>query len=107
MIQAWAEGKDIEICLRKVQVEADQSIANGRDEISAFGSPGGQEQCLIGSGRWLRVKNGITMDSGSSVFVVPSGWLRMFPVTESEGSRRGQTHTAAAKSGKPIVNEGQ
>ena len=31
----------------------------------------------------------------------------MFPRVESEGSRRKQTYTAAAKDGKPIVNEGE
>ena len=53
------------------------------------------------------VKNGITMDSGCSVFVMPSDWLKMFPLRESEGSRKGQEYTAAAKDSKPIVNEGQ
>ena len=31
----------------------------------------------------------------------------MFKLEESEGSRRGQTYQAAAKGGKPVVNEGQ
>ena len=47
------------------------------------------------------------MDSGCSVFVIPSGWLKMFAIRESEGSKRGQTYHAAAKDGKPIVNEGE
>ena len=72
-----------------------------------FGGAPSEEQCFIGEGKWLRVRNGITMDSGSSVFVIPSGWLSMFPMEESEGSKRKQTYTAAAKDGKPIVNEGQ
>ena len=55
----------------------------------------------------MRIRNGITMDSGSSVFVIPSNWLKMFPLVESEGSRNGQTYKAAAKGGKPIVNEGE
>ena len=55
----------------------------------------------------MRIKNGITMDSGSSVFVTPSGWLTMFLLEEPEGSRRGQTHTAAAKNDKPFRSEGQ
>ena len=49
----------------------------------------------------------MTMDSGSSVFVVPSGWLKMFAVRESVGSKRGQTYQAAAKGGAPIVNRGE
>ena len=57
--------------------------------------------------KWLRIRNRITMDSGCSVFVIPSDWLGMFPLEESEGSRRGQAYTAAAKDGKPIYSEGQ
>ena len=52
----------------------------------------------------MRIKNEITMDSGCSVSVIPTGWLKMFAIWESEG---GQTYHAAAKDGKPIVNEGE
>ena len=72
-----------------------------------FGEPNGKDPSLIGNGRWLRIKNGITVDSGCSVFVVPSDWLKMFKKVESEGQRRGQQFSAAAKDGKPILNEGQ
>ena len=81
---------------------------DGFFEICPFGSlPVDKVEGIINEGRWLRVRNGITLDSGSSVFVMPSGWLEMFQLTESEGSKRGQTYQAAAKGGKPIVNEGQ
>ena len=66
-----------------------------------------KDEGLIGEGKWLRIRNGITMDSGCSVFVVPSGWLKMFAVRESEGQRSGQTFQAAAKGGAPIKNEGE
>ena len=49
----------------------------------------------------------MTMDSGASVFVMPSSWLDMFELRESVGSRKGQTYVAAAKDGKPIRNEGE
>ena len=62
---------------------------------------------LIKEGKWMRVRNGITMDSGCAVFVMPSDWLTMFALEESEGSKAGQTYVAAAKDGKPIKNEGQ
>ena len=62
---------------------------------------------LIDEGRYYRIKNGVTMDSGCSVFVMPSGWMEMFQLEESEGSRRGQTFQAAAKNSSPIKNEGQ
>ena len=102
-MDAWAAGEDLEVFTRRIQA----AEGDGKNEISAFGGMPSDEPCLIGEGKWLRIKNGITMDSGSSVFVIPSGWLCMFPVEESEGSRRKQTYTAAAKDGKPIVNEGQ
>ena len=47
------------------------------------------------------------MDSGCSVFVVPSGWLHMLALEEPVGPRNGQAYTAAANIGKPIYNEGQ
>ena len=47
------------------------------------------------------------MDSGCSVFVMPTGWLSMFEIEESEGSKRGQTFQAAAANSDPIRNEGQ
>ena len=65
-----------------------------------------QDPCLVGNGRWLRVKNGVTMDSGCSVFVMPSNWLKMFPLRESECSRRRQEYTAAAEDSESIVNDG-
>ena len=102
-LDAWAAGEDLELFTRRIQV-ADSELGM---EISAFGGKPSEEQCLIGDGKWLRIRNGITMDSGSSVFVIPSGWLTMFPAEESEGSRKRQTYTAAAKDGKPIINEGQ
>ena len=81
---------------------------DGFDSLSPFGDLAvGEIQGVVNEGRWLRIKNGITVDSGSSVFVMPSGWLQMFLLTESEGSKRGQCYQAAAKNGKPILNEGQ
>ena len=37
---------------------------------------------LVDEGRYYRIKNGITMDSGCSVFVMPSGWIEMFELEE-------------------------
>ena len=107
LLETWAAGKDIEKWLDEVQTDAEVSISDGKTEINVFGVQSKGDPSLIGDGQWLRVRNGITMDSGCSVFVIPSDWLKMFPMTESEGSRRKQTYTAAAKGGQPIVNEGQ
>ena len=107
MFEAWAKGEDVEVWVKNVQAEGDEAYIGGMNEIHALGDPVSQEPCLVGNGRWLRVKNGVTMDSGCSVFVMPSNWLKMFPLRESEGSRRRQEYTAAAKYSEPIVNEGQ
>ena len=60
---------------------------------------------VTGEGRWLKVRNGVTLDSGCSVFVIPSCWLSWFSLEESEGSKRGQNFTTA--SNNKIPNEGQ
>ena len=65
--------------------------------------PPGME--LIGDGEWVRVKGGMTLDSGCSVFVMPSRWLRHLTLEPSEGSRRGQNFVAA--NNQPMKNEGQ
>lgn len=107
MLGAWAAGQDLEVWLSNIQADGDAGYVQGMNEISVLGDHGGKEPCLVGNGRWLRIKNGVTMDSGSSVFVIPSDWLKMFPMRESEGSRRKQEYTAAAKDSKTIVNEGE
>ena len=92
--------------------EQEESEEDGLDGLSPFDTTKGPVNVkdikgVINEGRWLRVKNGMTMDSGASVFVMPSSWLDMFELRESAGSRKGQTYVAAAKDGKPIRNEGE
>ena len=111
---AYVDGEDMEVWMRRIQIET-AAEDDGFTAIDVFnGAPWRQakspiDPALIGDPgqKWLRIRNGITMDSGCSVFVVPSDWLCMFAMEESEGSRRGQQYTAAAKDGKPILNEGQ
>ena len=38
---------------------------------------------------YLRIKGGITMDTGSAAFVMPTKWLPMFALDDSEGNRSG------------------
>ena len=65
--------------LKKRGWEFDVVESAGLDELSPFGEiPVDSTNGIIKEGAWLRVKNGITMDSGSSVFVMPSEWLQMF-----------------------------
>ena len=91
--------------LKKVFESAEDS---GFDSMCPFGERTVDSiKGLINEGKFLRVRNGITMDSGSSVFVMPVDWLEMFELKESEGQRNGQTYVAAAKDGLPIKNEGE
>ena len=60
---------------------------------------------IIGDGEWVRVRGGMTLDSGCSVFVMPSKWLRHLTLEPSEGSRRGQEFVAA--NNHKMINQGQ
>ena len=62
-----------------------------------------QEDGMVGTGLWARIKRGITLDSGSSVFVMPSGWLPQFRL--EAGAKKGSTYVAA-NSGV-LINEGE
>ena len=54
---------------------------------------------------WRRVTS--VMDSGASECCAPPELAPEVPVTESEGSRRGQKYTAAAAGGKALENLGE
>ena len=98
-IAAHNAGHDMRVWLRSIKASEDECsqdiLAFGHDKkdvkkkIIPENEPG-----VIGdmdpSRKYLRIRNGITMDSGCSVFVVPSGWLHMFALEESVGSRNGQ-----------------
>ena len=102
--------------------EDDQAVNNGEDvhewfdwetspmrvsaeTIDAIGNklPSGME--LIDDGEWVRVKGGMTLDSGCSVFVMPSQWLKHLVLEPSEGSQRSKKFIAA--SNHSVKNGGQ
>ena len=105
-MKAADDGEDVEVIIKRIQLRIEEEC-DGMTSICPIGGSGEAFNGLIKEGKWMRVRNGITMDSGCSVFVMPSDWLTMFALEESAGSRSGQTYTAAAKGGKPILNEGQ
>ena len=91
--EAAESNEEVEIYIRRSAKES-----NGWDHIDAFGDMSPNKTVgLIDEGSRYRIKHGVTMASGCSVFVMPSGWLGMFELEESEGSRRGQTFQAAGK----------
>ena len=61
------------------------------------------EDGMVGTGMWAKIKRGITLDSGSSLFVIPSGWLPQFRL--EAGAKKGSTYLAA--NAGIIVNEGE
>ena len=101
--EASKKGEDIEIFIRRTPSES-----KGLDSIAALGEyAADQIEGLVDEGGYFRIKNGVTMDSGSSVFVMPSNWLSMFALEPSPGSVSEQTYQATAKGSAPIKNEGQ
>ena len=60
---------------------------------------------MEGEGEWVRVKRGVTLDSGSSVTIMPKSYLPQFKKMQSPGSMRRQKWVAANNG--IIHNEGQ
>ena len=73
------------------------AIDNGAHDVAAPGT--------IGDGEWVQIRNGITVDSGSAAFVLPTKWLPGIPMEESSGSRSGQEFIGAT--GKVARNTGR
>ena len=115
MLSAWLRGEDMQVWTRKLAKshrisDGDTFDSESMVQICGFGDkvkkkpfiPGGE---LIGAGEWVKIKGGMTLDSGCSVFVMPSKWLMHLVLEQSEGSRRGQKFVAA--SDHSVKNEGQ
>ena len=69
---------------------------DGLFDICPFGDlPVDKVEGVINEGRWLRVRIGITLDSGSSVFMMPTGWLKMFKFTKGQRTIRSSTKPGA------------
>ena len=105
-IQAWLRGEDVEVWFRGLEARLEYNPAeDGLSCICRLGKPFKKGDDTEGEGKWIKVRNGITLDSGCSVFVIPSDWLKWFVLEASEGSKRGQKFIAAT--GQGIKNEGQ
>ena len=83
--------------------EAWQEMCKSHAEKEAPIDGMSQEDGMLGSGKWRRIKRGITLDSGSAVFVIPSGWLPQF--LAADGPKKGHRYVAA--NGNYIINEGE
>ena len=70
-------------------------------EVLAFDEPEGDVAGDLDG--YVKIKHGITMDTGSAAFVMPTRWLPMFPL--EKGEKAGQRYVGAT--GKVVQNEGQ
>ena len=78
---------------------------DGAVELLNFDDPDQDGIEVEHHGSYVRIKNGITMDTGSAAFVMPTHWLPMFKLEPSEGAAKGQNCVGAT--GTVVKNEGQ
>ena len=106
MYRLGSEEKNVELWFRRLEARLEYNPEeDGLSCVCPLGKPFKKGDDTEGEGKWIKVRNGITLDSGCSVFVIPSDWLKWFVLEASEGSRRGQKFIAATCQG--IKNEGQ
>ena len=73
------------------------AIDEGEHDVAAPGT--------VGDGGWVKLRNGIIVDSGSAAFVLPVKWLPGIPMEHLEGSIAGPEFIGAT--GKVAKNMGQ
>ena len=80
-IQAWFRGEDVEVWFRGLEARLEYNPEeDGLSCICPLGRPFKKGDDTEGEGKWIKVRNGITLDSGCSVFVIPSDWLKWFVI---------------------------
>ena len=72
-------------------IDFEMSIQAVADLDAVADDLGDRPVCLgaQGDGKWVKVRKGITIDSGSAAFVMLETWLPGFETQESPGSRKG------------------
>ena len=133
--RAWEDGKEIEIWIREKIPDGSPGKSETEDTIQDLvrGDSGGSTQVellaladddndkpecpgVVGEGDWVRIRKGITIDSGAAAFVMPEAWSPGFEKEESICSKGGQqiigaTGTVTKNTGQRKIefrtNEGQ
>ena len=77
------QAQDMEQCHALRSVLPLDALAD--DEKDRGDCPG-----TTGDGEWLKIRNGITIDSGSAAWVMPTSWFPGLTLSPSHGSKRGQ-----------------
>ena len=119
LIDAWAKGKDLEFFVKEVEMKEPERFKNhvesypgidfdsmeftAIDGVDNITLPKGME--VSACGKWIRVKSGITLDSGCSVFVMPADWLTFLKLEQSEGSKAGQVFRVANNGTLPNLGQ--
>ena len=124
--QAASEGEEIDVWISRLPgsttpvgkntdpLSCEPPGASGGGEvIREFASVDGVEDVVVGaisnaeneSGKWRKLKHGITLDSGSNVDITPENENPQFPIVEATGIRKGRC--LAAANGTPIPTKGE
>ena len=82
-----ARGGDVDDENRQAPMELLAIAGNGEDREDCPGT--------TGDGTYLKVMNGMPLDSGSAAFVMPESWFPGVPAAPSLGSRSGQRFIGA------------
>jgi hypothetical protein len=114
--RARAKGRDIEVFVKWIDAEDDGGALDGVDAITAnlgqAATPGENDEVFVGTIKdeskmpgWRKLRNGITMDSGSAVDITPDDENPEFETVPLTGSRIGRRLGAA--NGTPIQVSGE
>ena len=113
-IDASSQAEGVEVWLRRVS-KSDAKEAPSADlaETGGLTSVDSVDDVFVGrissedrqSGRWRRLRDGITLDSGSNVDITPEDDNDEFAIVEATGIRKGKT--LAAANGTPIPVRGE
>ena len=83
-----ANGQNIEVQIITSSMQQVMAVGAAKTGIGMQKTTLPQDDGMVGNGLWARIKRGITLDSGSSVFVMPSGWLPQF--RRMAGAKKGK-----------------
>ena len=101
--QVWDSGHRVKILIDSV---ARRSTGRERPlDVDAFeegDKPAAEGDGMEGDGEWVRVRNGINMDTCSAANVMPLAWLPQFEVEPGKSKQR-----YVGATGKVVNNKGQ
>ena len=90
--QQTQRGTGVESLARTLFTDDDATELNAVADVKD-----GRMECpgLQGDDKYVKIKNGIAIDSGAAAMVMPEDWIPSVPKQPSPGSVRGQNFTGA------------